>query len=325
MPRVRFLTAALSAIALLLVASAAAQAATTRYVATPAHGGNDKSGANTCTVSTSPCATISQAVTKAASGDTIKIGPGQFPEAVSATSKALTLIGAGSGTLTAFNSATQTLIDATTTNKDGVTLGDHNYTLEGLRIAGGQHTNNYAALDDPGGATPPSLTVSHCVLLQETVVLTGFVYSDAVVLGDGSDGVNVSILDSVVDGLSGAVDASGTGGSLSIDGSLIETEVGGTNLAFDSEAISSGVKTTIADSSLVGSIGIDDAATSMSIFRTTIKASASGVIVRDLGNGPALTLRDSVITPGGGSLIDGVLVPGAARDRYRGAEYLPHV
>jgi hypothetical protein len=309
MTRRRPLTIVLCALALALCGAGAAQAATTRYVATPAHGGNDKSGANTCTVSTSPCATIGQAVSKASSGDTIEIGPGQFPEAVSAPSKALTLIGAGSGTLTAFNSATQTLIDATTTNKVGVTLGDHNFKLEGLRIAGGQHTNNYAALAASGGATPPSLTISHCVLLQETLVPTGIVFSDAVILGDGSGGVNVSMLDSVVDGLTGAVDAAPKGGSLSIDGSLVETAIGGTKLFLDSDAVVSGVKTTIADSSVVGSIGIDDSgATSMSIFRTTIKASAAGVIVGDLNNGPALTLRDSVVTPGGASLIYGILV-----------------
>jgi hypothetical protein len=308
MRRIRALTTVLCGLTLALCAAGAAQAATTRYVATPAHGGNDKSGANTCTVSTSPCATISQAVTKAASGDTIRIGPGQFPEAVSATSKALTLIGAGSGTLTAFNSATQTLIDATTTNKTGLTLGDHNYTLEGLRIAGGQHSDNYGAVEDDGGATPPNLTVSHCVLLQETLVQSGSVNADAVVVGAGPDGVNLSMVDSAVFGFAQAIGTASSTGSLSIGGSLIETPIGGTNAFSDSEAIFSKVKTTIADSSLVSSIGVVDAATSVSIFRTSIKASAVGVNVLDFNDAPALTLRDSIVTPGGGSLIYGVLV-----------------
>src|ERR1700728_3506572 len=78
-----------------------AQAAPRGDVATAVAGRSNTN--NTCTSSAAPCLTISHAVSEAASGDTIHIGPGHFKESISATTKALTLIGAGPGNATTYN------------------------------------------------------------------------------------------------------------------------------------------------------------------------------------------------------------------------------
>src|SRR5262249_345944 len=87
----RWGTVALVAVAFVLAVPATAAAAT-RYVA---KGGADAPG---CTNPGSPSLTISYAVPQANGGDTIQIGPGIFTES-GETSKPLTFVGAGAGTL----------------------------------------------------------------------------------------------------------------------------------------------------------------------------------------------------------------------------------
>jgi hypothetical protein len=291
------------------VGAADAQAATTRYVATPAHGGSD-AGSNNCATSSSPCATIRQAVTKAASGDTIKIGPGDFPEAVSATTKALTFLGAGSGTQTDFNSATQTEIDASTLNKIALTFGSKNETIEGLRVAGGQHTNNYQALSDPGASTPPTLTVSHCVLLQGTVVPNGSVEGPVANLGGSGTGVTASFVDSVAVGIINAVVDLASVGSLTAEHSLFSGGIGNSHpdITFTASALDTAVNTTVVGSVLRASSALITNAKSTTVLRSNIEASGAGVILNDGGNAPMLAMRDSIIGPGAGTLTEGVLV-----------------
>jgi hypothetical protein len=299
---------------LLTVGAAAAQAATTRYVSTPAHGGNDNSGANTCASSATPCATIGQAVSKASSGDTIRIGPGQFSEAVSATTKALTFIGAGSGTVTAYNSATETEIDATTTNKPGMTFGSKNETVEGIRIEAGQHTDNYQAVVDPGASTATTLTLSHCVAVQVTIVASGFLEGPAVDLGANGTGVNLTLIDSTVIGLGDGVVETSSHGSIDVQHSLIHGEVGNPapSIATTTQALYAGVNATVVGSVLIGSTGLVAAGPSTLVVRSEIESSGVGVFVVDENDAPVLNLRDSIVTPYAGTLTEGVIVGGPA-------------
>lgn len=136
------------AAALLLIAPAAASA-TDRFVAT-----TGSNSANPCTSSAAPCATINQAVTvSATSGDTIHIGPGTYPEAIN-TSKAISFVGAGSGTVSDATGAT--VVDGSPT--PAFTLGGGG-SLSDLRAIGGP-TTNATALELNGPSSAPGVSYS---------------------------------------------------------------------------------------------------------------------------------------------------------------------
>jgi hypothetical protein len=292
----------------------AAADAATRYVATAAHGGNDNSGINTCTTKVAPCLTVQHAVDVASSGDTIQIGPGTFKEAVDATTKALTFIGAGSGTPTAFDPTTQTFIDATATTKPALTTGNHDVTVEQLRVRGGVNgPTAAAAIDGHGGASVPALDLSDVVVLQ-TSPPGASISPAAVVVGSNSAAANVSVTDSTVVGFLSGIHVVGSGGSLAITHTIVSTPAPPVALVLlGIAAVSTGVDTTIARSTLTGIVGVEQSAKStVTVARTVIDASLSGVFLLDGGDGPVFTARDTVIAPAAGVLKTGVGVSAPA-------------
>jgi hypothetical protein len=98
--------------AVALVAPAGAEAASTWYV-----NGAIGSAGNNCETSTDPCATITQAVGDASSGDTIRIAAGTYDEGLTVT-KQLSFVGAGA------SGANETLIDSTGLNTPALELQD---------------------------------------------------------------------------------------------------------------------------------------------------------------------------------------------------------
>jgi hypothetical protein len=287
----------------LVVGAAAAQAATTRYVAAAAHGGNDNGGTNTCLASATPCLTISHAVSQAASGDTIHIGPGHFKESVSATGRALTLIGAGPGNATSYNPSTQTMIDASSTTGPAVATGNHDIALENLRLEGGVGSGPAIepAVLAGGGSSKPVADIGNCVLLQASPSNPTSV--SPAVNASGAGDVSVSLLRSlVIAPLAGVVDDSATG-SLSIAGTSISTPTPTLPALQAPTAVSSRTPdVAITGSVLIGEVGFDDGSQHATLLRTAVRASHTGVIENDPGNGPTLTLRDSVVAPESGTM-----------------------
>jgi hypothetical protein len=289
---------------------AQAAGATTRYVATAAHGGNNNGGANVCNNRAAPCLTVRQAVSAASGGDTILIGPGRFPEAVSATSKTLSFIGAGAGTTTSFNPATQTFVDAVGTIQPAFTTAKHSETFENLRMRGGEDASGdiEPAISSTGGSSDPPLNVDSSVLLQSTAVTMGGI-SAALDVEGGTGGANVSVAHTAVDGYLGGVQVLGATGSLSITSSVILSPAPSVMIILPNEgAVHSSRPVTIAGSLLTGLVGVNDTAQSTTVTHTVIKASAIGIDYRDNGNGPTMTVRDTVIGPAAGTLDKGILI-----------------
>jgi hypothetical protein len=277
-----------------------AQAATTRYVATAANGGSNTS--NTCTSSAAPCLTIAHAVSEAASGDTIHIGPGHFKESVSATTKAVTLVGAGPGNATTYNPSTQTMVDASSTTGAAVATGNHSVTLENLRLEGGLGSGPTLepAVQAGGGSSNPVVDIGNCVLLQSTANASSFT---AAVDATGAGAVSGSVVRSlVVAPVAGVADDSATG-SLTIVGTTISTPIPTLlTLQPPTAVMSRTPDVAITGSLLIGEIGFSDDSQQATLLRTAVRASGLGVEEFDPGDGPMLTLRDSVVVPDSGTL-----------------------
>lgn len=288
----------------------AAHAAVTRFVATAANGGNDSGGSNACTNSATPCLTIQNAVGHASSGDTIRIGPGIFSEAVS-TSTPLSFIGAGAGTPGSFDQSTDTAIDASATGSPGLTVSNTQATVQRLRIRGGGFNDGSGGEVEPAiwdhSPSSPSLTVSGCLLIQSNPANPDV--TDFALLSTGAKTV---VQSSAVVGYNDGISISGAGGTLAVTGSTVVTPAPTSflgSLAPIASVYADHDPASIRDSTLVGRTGLFDQNTDASITRTVVRASGAGVLLRDAGDAPALTARDSVIEPAeGGTLYTGVAV-----------------
>jgi hypothetical protein len=290
------------------VGAAGASAATTRYVATAAHGGSNASG-NTCVSATSPCLTIGHAVSVSAAGDTIMIGAGRFPESITTTKK-LAFVGAGSGTPTSFNASVDTFIDASATTDPGFSVSYHSTSFTGLRISGGVGSDLQPAIfGGASGSSGATVSVSKSVLLQAnpTASTTG---TAAPLLVQGPGLTTVSIADSTLEGRSEGVLVGGTTGALTVSDSTISTPatIGSSEPHNLVAAVEPSVPTTVSGSTVIGTVGVYSDAHKLTVTGTVIRASVVGVELDDPAAGTALSVRDSVIGPADGDLPIGVLV-----------------
>lgn len=310
MTKRRSIIAVLTVVVCLGFGVSAASAAITRYVATAANGGNDSGGTNACTSAAAPCLTIQNAVGHASAGDTIQVGPGIFPEAVS-TATPLSFVGAGAGTAGSFNPATNTAIDASSTESPGLTVSNAQASVRGLRIRGGLFDDGNGGEVEPAiwdhSPSSPTLTVSDCLLLQSNPANPD-VIDYALLL----TGAKAAVQDSLVFGYADGISVSGAGGTLTVDGSTVVTPAPLGFLVSISVVASVDADrdpVSITDSTLIGRTGLFDTDTNVSITRTFVRASAAGLVLRDEGDAPTLTARDSVIGPAAGTLYTGVAVP----------------
>jgi hypothetical protein len=312
MRRVRILTSVACGLTVAVCGAGVAQAATIRYVATAAHGGTDPS--NNCATQSHPCLTVSHAVTEASTGDTIQIGPGHFLEAVSTGSKALTLIGAASGTPAAVDLTKDTFIDASATTKAGITAGttsvaSKNLTLQKLRIEGGVGASQAVepAVSYAGATTTPTLTISHAVLLEGNPSSAG---STIAALSIGHKAAIVSLVDSAVVGLYDAIDDYAGTGSLTIASDTITSTFAGHVVPFPGPVgLGTDVKTVMADSLINGAwTDVYDDAPALTLLRTLLRPKTLGLELIDHGSAPVASIRDSVIAPASGTLGTGVQV-----------------
>jgi hypothetical protein len=290
----------------------AAQAATTRYVATAANGGNNNGGANTCTSQSAPCLTIGQAVKKAASGDTIQIGPGAFNTAVDATAKALTFIGAGPGSPTAFDPSANTFVDAGGTAKPGLTTGNHDTTVQGLRIRGGVGSSNTieAAIEAEDTHAVTALTLTNDVVLQASPPNAGPLIAEAISAASvtAGTGLNVSVTASTIVPYQIGIFLKQPTGSLSVTDSSVLAPAPVSNATIIPIGVDANVPISLTDDTVTGTVGVEDLAAGATITRTVIHASKAGIRVYDRNDSAALTLRDSVIAPDAATLAAGVQI-----------------
>lgn len=161
------LSGLLMALGLLWLGSAATALAngTDRYVATT---GTD--GANDCSLSTSPCATVQHAIDEASAGDQILIAGGTYTTVgtVANITRSLTLRGAYDPSFAGTDPQLyETILDA---QGGGSVVEIHlagNVSLEYLTITNGDGTDNWSANSGLGGgikAQYSNLTVNHCVI-----------------------------------------------------------------------------------------------------------------------------------------------------------------
>ena len=215
------------------------------------------------------------------------------------------------GTAGSFNPTTNTAIDASSTESPGLTVSNAQATVRGLRIRGGVFDDGNGGEVEPAiwdhSPSSPTLTVSDCVLLQPNPANPD-VIDYALLL----TGAKAAVQDSLVFGYADGISVSGAGGTLTVDGSTVVTPAPPGFLV--SVSIVASVDTdrdpvSITDSTLIGRTGLFDTDTNASITRTFIRASAAGLVLRDEGDAPTLTARDSVIGPAAGTLYTGVAVP----------------
>ena len=153
----------------------------------------------------------------------------------------------------------------------------------------------------------PSLTVSSCLLLQSNPANPDI--TDFALLSTGAKTVVES---SAVVGYNDGISISGAGGTLAVSGSTVVTPAPTSflgSLAPIASVYADHDPASVRDSTLVGRTGLFDQNTDASITRTVVRASGAGVLLRDAGDAPTLTARDSVIEPAaGGTLYTGVAV-----------------
>lgn len=270
-----------------------ARAATTRYVATT---GNDNAGTNDCTSQASPCLTIANAITHAANGDTIQIGPGIFATSVTSTGKALTFAGAGAGTASAFDATKDTAVDAIATQQSGFILGNHNTTIQDLRVRGGVLPDGNGGEVLPAvranGTSGPTLTVTDAILLQGAPPSP-----DVIDYALDADTTKTVVENTIVAGYQDGITTHGTGGSLTLQNSSVLTPAPANPglSALPVAALWASTPAAITDSRLTGIEGVYDQNAHVTVLRTLIGASGAGAAIQDTGGGPTLAVRDSLI------------------------------
>jgi hypothetical protein len=173
------------ALSVLLPATAFAQ---TRYVA---KGGTDTPD---CTNAAAPCATINYAVIQANGGDTIQIGPGTFEESVT-TSKTLTFVGAGGGSLGG-NLAATVVRGPVGNNGDGFPAFDLSSggVLRSLRAIGGDGDSTIGPFGETGGAGVNYVSSSvepTALRLEDVVAIGGDGGAGTTIAGGAGSGLNV--------------------------------------------------------------------------------------------------------------------------------------
>jgi parallel beta-helix repeat protein len=136
--------------------------------------GNDQSGANTCRLSSNPCATITHAIAVAPSTATIEVAGGTYNEQLAIVGKNLTINGAGS---------TRTIIDPTslnTDNNDPNSTGPQAVIVEFLNTSGGGLSNVEVNGAGSGSSEPSDGSCDQDFVGVEFANSSGTLSSDAV-------------------------------------------------------------------------------------------------------------------------------------------------
>jgi hypothetical protein len=140
-----------------------AAAAITRYVSLA---GKD---APPCSAA-APCQHVAYAITQAVAGDTVNVGPGTFNEAGVEIKKPLTVIGAGSGTASAYDPAHDTLIEGTTSARPAIEA-TASTSFSDLRLEGDlggfpPFEEDFSALHVQASGTAVTVNVANVVATQ---------------------------------------------------------------------------------------------------------------------------------------------------------------
>ncbi len=274
-------TALLASLA--LAATPAAADAADRYVS---KSGNDAS--KTCG-ELNPCLTLKRAYEVGQSGDTIRIGPGSFDtEGYDPGDETFHLLGAGAGTLDAFDPTKQTALAS------GVRLTADGSSVRKLRIDGSWREG--LSLGTTGG--PRSFVV------EDSVLIGGF--WSQIPAGLSAQGVEVDLRRSVVrtaKNEQGKVTAEIGGGTLRAEDSTFVSEggtavnaVAGSTVSLTRAVVSGGNFGVVADNSAVV------------VDRSRASARTSALVVRSGNQSGSMTVSDSLVT--------------TAADAYNGASAL---
>jgi hypothetical protein len=194
------------------------------------------------------------------------------------------------------------MIDASSTTGAAIATGNHNVTLENLRLEGGLGSG--AALEPAvqagGGSSTPVVDIGNYVLLQASVNANSI---SAALDASGTGDVSVSLVRSLVIGQVVGVSDNSATGSLTIAGTSVSTPVPtGPSLVALTAVSSRTPDTAITGSQLISEFGFTDDSQHATLLRTAVRASALGVQELDAGEGPTLTLRDSLVAPEGGTM-----------------------
>jgi hypothetical protein len=286
-----------AAVALLLGIAAAptSAAAATLYVATPVHGGID-AGPNSCLTAGSPCATIAHAVSVAANGDTISIGPGTFAGGMFVNNN-LSFVGSGSGTLASFDPSKDTFIDESATTSAGLTL-EAGGSVTGLRLSSGggggspPFTSDSFALSlnaPPGGA---SYQVANDVLLQPSYTAGTHSLDDPALGVYGNGLATARIANVIVNGDYDGIDTSGNT-AVTITRSFVQAANGGSAMY-----LAGGQTATVTDTTTSaaqgGYYGIQANGQVVNATRDTLVGNGAGAFVYAGGGDATINLRDTV-------------------------------
>jgi parallel beta-helix repeat protein len=255
--------------------------------------GSDQGGANTCRLSTNPCATIGHAISVAPTTATITVAGGNYPEQLNITGKNLTINGAGS---------TRTIIDPTTLqtdNNDPNTSSPQAVVVEFQNTSSGGLSNLTVDGTTAGSTEPTDGSCDQDFVGVEFANASGTLSSDAVTgiqeqqsffgcqqglavyvanNNGGPDGVTMKTL-AVTKYQKDGIDCDNAGTTCTISGSTV-TGIGPTGLtAQNGIETDAGVTASIKSSTVTGNSYTSPDYTTNGTFFT-----ASGILAYDTTN-----------------------------------------
>ena len=244
-----------------LILPAAAQASGPWYVS---KSGNN---ANTCLDAAHACLTVSAAVTKAASGDTINVGAGTFNEQVTVPgTKTLTFNGAGS------DASTGTIVDG------------HGAGTPFTLTNGGTLNNMRVTEDSAGTVLAGSTGSSHSLAITNAVIIADG-YQSPLDAETSGGSLSVSITDSTLQQVQ--TDAAGSEYGVLLQGQISASLVRSTVSSVRSAAVAAGtgVNVTATDSTLTGETGLADTNGTLHVYRCRITGTVDNGIQTYTGSG----------------------------------------
>jgi hypothetical protein len=297
-----------STIGIVATSPQAHAAAVSRYVATT----GSNAGANDCSVSASPCATIQYAVDQAVSGDAIEVATGVYNETVNIT-KSVTLKGAQVGADARTRTGGETIINTPSGQDKTFNIKADDVTVDGFTFDGSTGTNSVGmVMLGPDGQN----TIAKNNIFANNKVGIDALYVDASGLAVSNNLFTDNTMSGATDGIF-LGNISGSGIDIT-DNTFRNTDDGSTNVS-NAIGIYGLAGTPVNDITIAGNSSSNDgtfmllmSATNVNVTNNTATNEKDSVIVIDRGV-DTLSVKNNNLTNGAtGIKFSGSLLPTAS-------------